>query len=206
MNTHVKIRRNMSKCKNEPSLDFNSLNESKSEVSLAKNINKTISTPRPWVRYFARSIDVLSFSLMLGVLIGIFAPNLLDTPDIVLGFVIAFVWIFIETLLLSSIGTTLGKWLLCVNLTNRDGNKLSFIESFKRSICVWFNGLGMGIPLITMLTQWSAYSKLQKQNITSWDKNNDFIVTHGKVGFIRKLAAIILFIVFFSFIIIGKKA
>lgn len=83
----------------------------------------TTAPVRPWVRYWARMLDVYLACILGGVAIGVFAPNALAQPgsDQLFGIACIFAWIFIESLLLSTMGTTLGKWLLNIQLVSPSG-------------------------------------------------------------------------------------
>lgn len=180
-------------------LDFLDRNDSR-ETSRAvyrteADNEKDVSNNRPWIRYWARYLDIIIFSLFLGIFLGIFAPSILDSSDIFLTMLILFVWIFAESVCLSSWGTTPGKWLLRTHLKDSNGNKLSFSVALNRSFAVWLRGMGTGFPIVTLFTLISSYNNLAKTGTTSWDKEGGFIVTHNKVGFIRATVAVCIFIV-----------
>jgi len=151
---------------------------------------------RPWVRYWARYIDIIIFAIVFSVFLAIFMPSVLETSDIVLGILIAFAWVFAESVLLSTWGTTPGKWLLRVSLSGPNGNSIDFSTALNRSFVVWFRGFGMGIPIILLFTLISSYSHLTKEGTTSWDRDGHFTVSHGEVGVIRIMVAVIIFISF----------
>ncbi|MFZ2187797.1 MAG: RDD family protein [Candidatus Moraniibacteriota bacterium] len=173
-------------------------------VDEKKSNPDSVTTVRPWIRYWARSLDVIVFSLIFGVFLGIFIPSLLETSDTFLTLLILFVWIFAEAALLNTWGTTPGKWLLRVNLKSPEGSKLEFSKALNRSFAVWFRGLGLGIPIVSLFTLSSAYSYLNKEGATTWDKDGHFTVTHEKIGFIRATVAIIIVIIFLLLIISGE--
>lgn len=169
--------------------------EKKSEAS-AK------ATVHPWIRYWARYIDIVAFSLVFGIFLAILMPSALESSDIFLTILILFVWIFAESALLSSWGTTPGKWLLRVNLAGPSG-KPEFSAALNRSFAVWLKGLGLGIPIVSFFTLVSSYNHLTKEGIMSWDKDGHFTVTHGKIGIIRSIVAIVVSVIFL-FLIFGE--
>jgi hypothetical protein len=82
---------------------------------------ESVSQVRPWVRYWARVFDIYFFSILGGGLIGAFAPNAaLSSP--LIGVVLLLIWVFVESLLLSTFGTTPGKWLFKVRLISPTGS------------------------------------------------------------------------------------
>jgi len=151
--------------------------------------------PRPWVRYFARSIDVFIASIVLGVAAGLVMPEILELPDAFLGMISFFSWIFMEASLLSLWGTTPGKWILRTELRSASG-RLTYSQALKRSVLVWFAGLGMGIPVVSIITLAVSYRTLVRDGTTLWDRREGFTVTHGKIGALRVALTIALVAVF----------
>ena len=156
----------------------------------------TVPQTRPWVRYFARTIDVFLFSLLAGFMIGVFAPSILEVPTAFLNLGILFVWIFQEAILMANCGTTPGKWLFRIKVRNSKGQKLTFSEALNRSFGVWLKGMGAGVPLISLLALLSSRSKLKRDGITAWDEEGGFVVTHGTIGFLRPAVVVLLLIGF----------
>lgn len=157
----------------------------------------TVSQVRPWVRYFARLVDIFIFSLLAGFTIGMFAPGMLVIPEFLLTIGILFVWVFQEAILLANCGTTPGKWLFNIRVRSSNGQKLQFSEALNRSFSVWLNGMGAGIPVVSFITQLSSRSKLKRDGITAWDEQGGYVVTHGKIGVLKSMAiAMILFGIF----------
>lgn len=166
-------------------------------------LDASVSQIRPWIRYFARSFD---FCLgALGALV-VFIAILLLFPSSwywfsAYGFfeeysytsaVVTFVFaILAEAVLLSTWGTTPGKWLLRVNVRSFEGNKLSFSEAMSRSFWAYLKGTAFGIPLVSFVTLIVAYSTLNKQGKTSWDTAGGFTVTHDRIGILRGVVAAI---------------
>ena len=103
-----------------------------------------------------------------------------------------FAWVFVEALLLASFGSTPGKWLLNTRVIAQDGENPSFPKALRRSLGVWWRGLGLGLPLIGLITQISSYSKLKEDGITPWDRAAGLMVTHRKVGFPRMLFTLLI--------------
>jgi RDD family len=161
---------------------------------------------RPWVRYCARMFDILLFLFSGGILIGILASHVLErVNDLALGLFLVFVWVFIEALLLSMVGTTPGKWLCNVQLTLKSGATIPYSAALSRSLKVWWRGLGIGFPLVSLITLAIAHGELRRNSVTSWDKEGGFIVGHGKVGVGRALVAIFFLVVFVVLIAVGNR-
>jgi len=165
---------------------------------------EVVSQVRPWIRYWARLFDIFIFSLFLGFVLGIIAPSVLDIPEVFLTMLILVIWAFQESILFSNWGTTPGKWLLRIKLRDNMGKKLTFSNALNRSFSVWFRGLGMGVPIVTVITLIVAHGKLKQEGITTWDREGGYVVTHDKIGVLRSIVTISFFIVFFLLIIVGE--
>jgi uncharacterized RDD family membrane protein YckC len=153
---------------------------------------------RPWVRYWARSIDIALICIIVGIPIGAVLPDGLNNRlvDQLIQFLALTLWIPIEAALIATFGCTPGKALLRVRVNNKNGSNLSFGQALSRSFGVWLKGLGTGlIPLVTLVTSLFAYNSLSKKGVTTWDRDGRFMVTHRKVGIVRTLIAIGIFAV-----------
>jgi len=184
----------------------NSIQTGATKKESIKNNSKTVNTVkvRPWVRYWARYLDIVIFSIVFSIFVAIFIPSVLDSSEIFLTILILFVWVFIESILLSNWGTTPGKWILKIQLKDKNGGKPEFAKALNRSFAVWFRGLGFGIPIVTLFTLIVAHNRLTKKGITSWDEEGHFTITHEKIGVVRTIVAVIIFVVFLFFIALGK--
>ncbi|MBC8273539.1 MAG: RDD family protein [Chloroflexi bacterium] len=153
---------------------------------------------RPWVRYFARFVDLFLFSLLAGFVLGMYVPSVLNVPSSFLTVAILFVWIFQEAVLLANCGTTPGKWLFKIKVTDSQGQKLKFSDALNRSFGVGLKGMGGGVPLLPLLTLLGSKSKLKRDGVTVWDEDGGFLVTHSRIGILRSAVAAILVLGFFS--------
>ena len=116
-----------------------------------------------------------------------------------------FVWMFIEACLLSTLGTTPGKWLFKTKISTSSGDKLVFSTALSRSFNVWLRGLGMGVPIVTIIIQIGAYINLKKNGVTTWDRDDGLVVVHERIGAIRVLGAIVFFAAFFILIAAARN-
>lgn len=162
---------------------------------------------RPWVRYWARMFDIYMFSLIGGVILGVIAPRFIaqKNNEYLLGMILVFAWIFVESLLLSSFGTTPGKWLFKIRLALASGEPINYSNALTRSLKVWWRGFGIGFPIAALITTIVAHGRLKRNGITSWDSDGGFSVTHETIGVPRILAAIGFFALFLVVIAIGSS-
>lgn len=155
----------------------------------------SVSPVRPWVRYWARMFDLSFFGVTAAILIGIFFPAVFSKKgsDAGIQLLVPFVWIFVESLLLSVFGTTPGKALFKTRLHLTESDSIPFIFAFYRSSRVWWRGLGAGIAIITWFTLLHAHTVLTRDSVTSWDRELGFVVGHERIGATRIVFAVLWF-------------
>lgn len=166
------------------------------------------SKPHPWIRYWARLFDVYVAGFASGIVIGFVNPEAFDTRfnAQLFGMVIVLAWIPIEAFLLSALGATPGKFLFKIRVASSSGERLDFQTALTRSFRVWWRGLGAGLPIITLITQVQAYNNLTRNGETTWDRDDDLVVVHGRVGILRVLMVIMIFTAFLYLVTLGTIA
>ncbi len=147
---------------------------------------------RPWVRYWARQIDNYLFCFLAGLILAFAYPPATQMNFILLGILLLFVYNFFEPAMFAVLGTTPGKALLKVRVRNQDDSKLSYSEAMNRMMLVYLRGQGLGIPIVTLLTQRDAYYRLMKEGTTSWDENANIDVSHQKIGVLRIVLVVLI--------------
>jgi tetratricopeptide (TPR) repeat protein len=175
---------------------FYSNRKTSGETSAASQI-------RPWLRCLARIIDYLLFGFFLISINVNHTLSKFDIPIIIFPALLIFIWIFVEAGFLSIFGTTPGKWLLRTRVVNLFQHKPDFLSALRRSLSVWCNGMGVGIPFITPITMVISYYKLRRARYAVWDLDGGFFVKHRKISISRALLAVLFFIIF-SFLNIYK--
>jgi uncharacterized RDD family membrane protein YckC len=163
---------------------------------------------RPWVRFWARSVDGILIAILVSVPLEFLMPAEMNSRvgDRIYSATAMLVWIPIEAVLLSFFGTTPGKALLRVKVSNKDGSNLSFPQALRRSVGVWLRGQAIGIfPLATIVANFMSYRTLRDTGVTSWDRYGRFLVTHRTVGMLRAFAVILIFALFLVLVYVGIK-
>lgn len=163
---------------------------------------------RPWVRYWARMLDLYLFGFTLGVLAELSGSHFLDAPgsEQLWSLLMALGWVFTEASLLSTLGTTPGKALLRIRLvppTNEQG-RAPYGVALTRSLRVWWRGLGAGLPLVVLFTLLAAHRKLKANGASSWDIDGGWRVEHGHIGPWRALATVLLFLGLLGLVVVGS--
>lgn len=159
---------------------------------------------RPWPRYWARQIDSLTAGILLAVMIEMSGFPIEDINNLALGMVAVFVWVPVEALFLSTWGFTPGKRLLKVRVTDENGSLLDFQRALKRSSLVWFAGVGIGIPIVNLVTAWFQYDKLTKTGKATYDHNEGFSVHHQYIGAGNQLIVGLVLAAFIALIMVGN--
>lgn len=164
-------------------------------------VNEDTTRANPWLRFLARFFDYSLFVLLLWALRVLLHGHLpLGRYEEWIPFEY-FLWIPFEALLLSTWGTTPGKFFLKTKIRYGAMGKFSYMTALKRSLQVWFRGMGMGIPFICQLCMIMAYHRLKVFRKTSWDHEGHITVTHSPIGRWRLVVAAVIAIggMFFYF-------
>ncbi|UFH59466.1 RDD family protein [Sulfurovum mangrovi] len=159
-----------------------------------------------WLRYFARVIDITIGTLivgsLVGVIIGIFFVilgvdmHILSViPEYISMIFVMMIYFFIEANIISSFGTTPGKKLLGITVFRNNGEYLDYKRSLKRTFTLWFKGLALSLPIISLITLIMAYNRYTDHGITSWDEAYDVKVSCQPIGTLRLGAGIAVWIV-----------
>lgn len=148
----------------------------------------------PWIRYWARTIDIMLFTVLSGYFIALAPIHVLRVIGGNEYIISLFLWVIVEALLISTWGSTPGKFLLGIIIRDNDGNKLSFTNSINRSASVWFFGMGCGISFIELIANFISYKRLSDKGMTRWDQNGKYQVVHTKLSMIKIIIAIIVLI------------
>jgi len=177
--------------------------EPPSQASSATGAPPSSGRPRPWIRFWARGLDLVFWTLFLGSFPLPMTPELVRNPPFWLGAAFFTFWALAETLLLSTWGTTPGKWLLRVQVEGAFGGRLGFFQALKRSFLVLVVGLGLGIPFVGMLAMLLSLGHLQSRGSTFWDRKAGCRVVHGRIDPMRGGIAVFLIVLFCYLFLVG---
>lgn len=129
----------------------------------------------PWRRYFARTLDFAIYStlwnvaLIMNVNISEYTKtgNLLDTILILL------IMLLVEPVLLCLFGTTPGKWILGIRVTDNEGRRLTYSEAWARTRSVLFRGMGLSIPIYSLYRLWKSYKAESNGETLDWEYHSE---------------------------------
>lgn len=149
----------------------------------------------PWRRYAARMLDTPIHGVLGSFLVGYawysVAPATADQfftwlntgqgslVNILLTTLIA---ALVGGVVVGTTGTSIGKAIFGVRVVSFDRKTIGVLDGLAREARVWWAGLGLGIPLVALVTMSVAFNKLKKQGSTSWDDENGCLVLYRPNG------------------------
>lgn len=136
---------------------------------------------RPWVRYWARYLDLFFFAFIMELILYAFSLEIewFSLQRMIYTFALYAAWIPLETVLLAMIGTTPAKWMMGIKVLHQDGSRMSWGTAFKRSLYVWMRGQGAALPIVSFLANLNGYQDLKHDKLqTTWDRDLQLVVSY----------------------------
>lgn len=159
---------------------------------------------RPWVRYWARILDLLIFQVVFTLpatyfLLDPATLNSLESSPLFFPISIfsMFVFCFYQAGIHSLFGSTSGKALMKISLANADGTPLSFRQLLKREFGVYTAGMAIGVPYLGVFSMLWSMKKLATTGKTFWDEEGSFTVHHRVIGAVRIIAYVVIMLAIF---------
>jgi len=152
--------------------------------------------PRPWRRFLAKTVDLTIATMVALLIFDMIGPDLgfgqgrASFGALLISMTSLLVWAAIEVLLLTEFGTTPGRRLYRISVRRDGGTALSFDDAVWRTLRLLVFGFGLGIPIVTLITQILAYLRLRGSGKTSWDQKGGLCVTQGPMSAVRWCSAI----------------
>jgi uncharacterized RDD family membrane protein YckC len=129
---------------------------------------ETIATP--WRRFWARLLDLLLGSVVIGLIVGALRPSWEAEHGALLNLLAIPGALLIDSLVYTAFGTTPAKAIAGIGVINESsGDRLPFRVYFKRNFEVYLFGLGLGLPIISLITLIVSYRKVARGELSSWD-------------------------------------
>ena len=183
-------------------LTTDNVHESENDTHQSESFNFTYREcyqVRPWVRYFARLLDILIFSAIVVFPVLYFlikSENLIIAQDfiteVIINVIAMFIFCFYQAGVTRIFGSTPGKALMKINLLNAHGGPLTYKELLKREFGIYTSAMALGIPLLSLFSLLWAMKKLATTGKTFWDEEGGFIVRHQVIGTVRIIAYIVI--------------
>jgi len=157
----------------------------------------------PWARWAARTLDFYASIILAAILLGATLPMIgLDVDGVSeIGWMILAIppGLALDALCYHFFGQTLGKWLFAVKVRHQDGTRLLFPEYLKRNVWVFIKGLGLGIPVVILVTEVMQYNRLRAGKSASYDVGKDVKIVRVRHDVARTVFGIIAIIALFVY-------
>lgn len=174
-----------------------------------EEVARTDSLPRvqaPVRRFFARELDLfllrtiwLSFlALVCSVGTRAHQRGFLLLADIAVPLLLL---LLLEPLCLRLWGTTPGKWLLGLGVTDPEGGRLSYSAGLDRTGRVIVRGLGLCLPVLQLVRLWKSCRACDDGEALSWEEDSSLTLRDEKPW--RSAACAAAFLLVFSLAVLA---
>lgn len=136
----------------------------------------------PWRRLFARGLDVMLYSTAfeLAWLLISWDQSILNAPIFVNWVLTTLALVFalaVEPLWIHFLGWTPGKWVFGLKLRDRDGNRLTLAQGWRRSKGVGWEGYAWNIPIAGLVIMWKCRKRGLDGMDCAWDADEGYRYT-----------------------------
>ncbi len=134
----------------------------------------------PWRRFFARLFDLFLLTLFWAMSFACFCSRafLRAFPFEIAAMI---TMLFLEPLLLRLFGTTPGKWIMGIRVTDDADGRLSYSKGFIRTFKALWWGTGMGIPIFSIVRLFMSYYTYYKEKTLSWEYDSEETIRENKI-------------------------
>lgn len=154
--------------------------------------------PKPWHRFFARQIDLYLMFALAGLLWltsqYIFQVKTFEINQYLVILILSIVALILNSLFFGMFRNTLGKQLFGIKVILEDWSLPTMWVYFQREFSVWVKGMGLGIPLIAIITLLVAFGASSRGELSTWDANCGTFVVQKHIGFIRAFLGFLLWL------------
>lgn len=133
----------------------------------------------PFRRFFARSLDeALCTALWIMFLLALNVKPSTDGAAMRFTHTLmgSLILLALEPLFLSKFGTTPGKWILGLSVTDVDGNRLSYGDAAQRYLRVWLYGSALDIPGFSLWRLYRSYDACNKGEVLPWETDSALVL------------------------------
>ncbi|MCD8023072.1 MAG: MerR family transcriptional regulator, partial [Lachnospiraceae bacterium] len=130
----------------------------------------------PWRRYFARTLDLSLYELgWFAFLELVFNTNIanLSFGTVLLSVLSMGTMLLVEPMFLKLFATTPGKWIMGFRVTDRDERHLTYGDGLSRTWTVLWRGMGLGIPIYTLVREWKSFHECNDGVTLEWDWDSE---------------------------------
>lgn len=139
----------------------------------------------PWRRYFARSLDIALYSAIwscfLAIAYGVNLSNRSAGGILLDACVTLLMMLLLEPLQLFLFGTTLGKWILGLRVTDCEDGRLKFSQALERTWQVFVYGMGLNIPIYYLYRSFKSYEDCVTGVTLEWEYSSNLALRDKKI-------------------------
>ena len=163
-------------------------------------------------RWAARLVDMLCGSLIVmpallkgfGYFDACSAFNKLN--DFIGGVIAIPLLLLLETIVFELFGTTFGKWAFSIQVRDSSGYPVSSWIYFKRLVRLWASGLGLGLPIVSLIVPWFQCRKVRSGRLATYDESLGLRVDRERFHPLRWIVVLPVLIVVVGLMIAGVLA
>lgn len=165
----------------------------------------------PWRRLFARSLDLYIYSCLwngfLALVLNVNFLNATSAERTLRALVNVILMLFMEPALLSVFGTTVGKWILGMSVTDNDGARLSYSKALSRTrTALWRGCAFFSVPLYNLYRFWKSYCGCIDGETLEWEYESTITLrdeSRWRVSAYISAFAALSFLISFTFTMAG---
>ena len=180
------------------------------EAALAADVVPEVRAP--WRRFFARGLDLMLYTTVWNLfLVLVCRVNIGRNTTLagLLGTVVGLVMMYlIEPLLLHWWGTTPGKWVMGLSVSDDEGRRLSCSAGRARTAGALWRGMGLAIPVYELVRLWKSYQACVQGEGLPWEDESQLILEAKRPwkGPVLACAAVIVSIGALAFSLVAEEA
>ena len=137
----------------------------------------------PWRRFFARFLDFAIYSTLWNVFLALNTGISVRSRgnSILSEVVVLLIMLFLEPVFLALFGTTPGKWVLGIHVTNNEGKRMSYSNAWNRTWTMLLRGMGLGIPIYHLVRLWKSYQANDTGETLDWEYHSTITLKDEKI-------------------------
>ena len=149
----------------------------------------------PWQRFFARLLDGQIYRTLWMLLLPALGFNMLKNSRggmLFLELLTLGTMFLLEPLLLSRFGTTPGKWLMGLRVTDENGKTLPLAAAWMRTWRALWYGFGFSIPIYSIVRLYTSWKAEQAEQPLEWEDGSELRAVPWKAWRVAAWAAAVL--------------
>ena len=162
-------------------------------------------------RWTARCVDMLCcgvivMPVLMSGLMYFGACSAFTKFSYVIGCVIAIpLSLLLEAVVFELFGTTFGKWAFSIRVRDSIGHPASSWIYFKRLVRLWASGLGLGLPIVSLIPPLVQYRKVHSGSSTTYDESLGLRVDKERFHLLRWIVVLPVLIVVVGLAILAVR-